>query len=929
MTQMTEMTQMEQMTQDRPSVPESQGWLQGWKEKEKNRIDKTQALETGAANFPCLYLEGAAAGGKSTAIRMLCDRHPEASVVYVSVKRAEKDLPGFPGKIRAVGEQMQQASRPVWLIVENLPGDEQVKSRGEAVRLLWEEILEALSDLVEMLFQEEMDSRVILAGREKPPLSLLMLYWKGQMEIIPQGVLLFSREEVEELIRKRGLDADPEIIWRRSGGFAGCVDVLLRLWQRKDHLAPSQVEGVYEIDQFIEQVLLPSLSSEEREVMELARRLPWVNGELCRRGQAHQSPEEIREILQNLERKGFLQRGLESGVRVWKAAALFQTGGETGVDTLSAGGSEEGSDGHFAGPPEAASDAPSSLYFLRDMGSWYQTHGYGKEALWCYEQGKDREAWERCIVEYYDRIPFFAIPDRIMKQRDAVSDGVDLRLLYLQGMYSYGKKDLDGMGRILEQVRLRKEDTGESDANQPESVPNPAEIGLNLAFACPQLSLEDWMEALEGLVEERKRKKAPFSSDVLSSDILSSFRLYDITGAGCSCLCGLRDLSGLFACSRKQERHLAQVWREAFGEREWKAYQLARVEYTLEMGRINDLCEEDLLFLRTEDNTRADQQLSLAKFYVLCRMQGVEPDPDRQLQMEALQVVLEGQGESCRNRIRAILAMEIFWKEQPEKAFDWLRSQVRWQRNRRFEIREENYMESYYQARGFLRLNQSERAMRVLDKLVIWLKTYQRHRLLAEVLFEQAILHLKNNRSSQAIRCMIESFLIGTRYRYVRFYAGYGRAGLQALELYVDWMSSNSPELWHHKKKYNYGNVLRMPVADYLDAILRQNRKRIRLDEPGKKTAKSLDRDRRPDRASSGKYLGKDLQPEDIRETLTLMEISILQNIGQGMSNEQICKERNLQLPTVKSHIYHLYKKLGVKNRVQAILKGKELGLLG
>lgn len=145
----------------------------------------------------------------------------------------------------------------------------------------------------------------------------------------------------------------------------------------------------------------------------------------------------------------------------------------------------------------------------------------------------------------------------------------------------------------------------------------------------------------------------------------------------------------------------------------------------------------------------------------------------------------------------------------------------------------------------------------------------------------------------------------------------------------MDWMSSNSPELWHHKKKYNYGNVLRMPVADYLDAILRQNRKRIRLDEPGKKTAKSLDKDRRPGPASSGKYPGKDLQPEDIRETLTLMEISILQNIGQGMSNEQICKERNLQLPTVKSHIYHLYKKLGVKNRVQAILKGKELGLLG
>ncbi len=41
--------------------------------------------------------------------------------------------------------------------------------------------------------------------------------------------------------------------------------------------------------------------------------------------------------------------------------------------------------------------------------------------------------------------------------------------------------------------------------------------------------------------------------------------------------------------------------------------------------------------------------------------------------------------------------------------------------------------------------------------------------------------------------------------------------GRKVLEAYIDWMKHNSPERWHRKKKYNYGNVLDMPEADYLE----------------------------------------------------------------------------------------------------------------
>ena len=138
--------------------------------------------------------------------------------------------------------------------------------------------------------------------------------------------------------------------------------------------------------------------------------------------------------------------------------------------------------------------------------------------------------------------------------------------------------------------------------------------------------------------------------------------------------------------------------------------------------------------------------------------------------------------------------------------------------------------------------------------------------------------------------------------RHVLFYTEYGKGGKEVLSAYVEWMKQNSPEGWHRKKKYNYGNVRRMPKEDYLELILRMAKKQC----------------------SSA--------PESVQKTpeehLTMMETVILTLIGKGRSNVEICEELNLKLSTVKSHIYSLYRKLGVKNRMQATIKGKEMGIL-
>jgi LuxR family maltose regulon positive regulatory protein len=51
--------------------------------------------------------------------------------------------------------------------------------------------------------------------------------------------------------------------------------------------------------------------------------------------------------------------------------------------------------------------------------------------------------------------------------------------------------------------------------------------------------------------------------------------------------------------------------------------------------------------------------------------------------------------------------------------------------------------------------------------------------------------------------------------------------------------------------------------------------------------------------------------------------------VAVGRSNRQIAAELYLALGTVKAHVHAIAGKLGAANRVEAIARGRELGLLG
>jgi LuxR family maltose regulon positive regulatory protein len=61
---------------------------------------------------------------------------------------------------------------------------------------------------------------------------------------------------------------------------------------------------------------------------------------------------------------------------------------------------------------------------------------------------------------------------------------------------------------------------------------------------------------------------------------------------------------------------------------------------------------------------------------------------------------------------------------------------------------------------------------------------------------------------------------------------------------------------------------------------------------------------------------------------LSERELEVLRLIAAGLSNREIAEELYIAVGTVKRHINHIYGKLGVHSRTQALVRARELNLL-
>lgn len=66
----------------------------------------------------------------------------------------------------------------------------------------------------------------------------------------------------------------------------------------------------------------------------------------------------------------------------------------------------------------------------------------------------------------------------------------------------------------------------------------------------------------------------------------------------------------------------------------------------------------------------------------------------------------------------------------------------------------------------------------------------------------------------------------------------------------------------------------------------------------------------------------------DLTEPLSERELEVLRLLAAGMSNQEIAAEFIVTVHTVKWHTKNLYSKLNVRNRTQALVRARELGLI-
>lgn len=76
----------------------------------------------------------------------------------------------------------------------------------------------------------------------------------------------------------------------------------------------------------------------------------------------------------------------------------------------------------------------------------------------------------------------------------------------------------------------------------------------------------------------------------------------------------------------------------------------------------------------------------------------------------------------------------------------------------------------------------------------------------------------------------------------------------------------------------------------------------------------------------NGTGIGADADMDNM-DKLTERERGVLSLLTSGVSNKEIARELDIEVVTVAVHLSHIYRKLGVINRTQAVRKAMELGL--
>ncbi len=67
---------------------------------------------------------------------------------------------------------------------------------------------------------------------------------------------------------------------------------------------------------------------------------------------------------------------------------------------------------------------------------------------------------------------------------------------------------------------------------------------------------------------------------------------------------------------------------------------------------------------------------------------------------------------------------------------------------------------------------------------------------------------------------------------------------------------------------------------------------------------------------------------QSLRANLTPRELQVLQHIGRGFRNSEVARAMGIAPKTVEAHLERILRKLGARNRTQAVIHALQMGWL-